>query len=127
MRRRQEQGGSARVSMDVVDEPCFSGRTSNFEVLSFKLGSRSGVPDDANIGPRHSSASLNFVGRDQRNGAHRRSVPVFELSEACCCGKGPSPGELLVRRPIAALALVPKPLVLFTAGAVAGAIGKIFL
>ncbi len=52
-------------------------------------------------------------------------APVFELAEMVE-GGGPLPGfgELLLRRPIAATALLPKSAVLFTAGAVAGALGE---
>lgn len=125
MRRRQGQGIAPSTPANLEEEPCFSGRTSNFDVLTWDSGRRSGVAD-ANIGARHHRPSLN-PGMDTRKGSKSMSVPVFELSEACCCRKGPSAGELLVRRPVAMLALVPKPLVLFTAGAVAGAIGEFLL
>lgn len=55
---------------------------------------------------------------------------MFELAAAELWPRSSPPraapqlGELLLRRPEAALALVPRPAVLFLAGAVAGAIGK---
>ena len=54
-------------------------------------------------------------------------MSVFEIAAVDDKGgrkAAPRLGELLVRRPEAALALVPRPAVLFLAGAVAGAIGK---
>ena len=49
---------------------------------------------------------------------------VFELGEVSgASGQVPKFGELLVRRPVAAAALVPNSVILFTAGAVAGALG----
>ena len=53
---------------------------------------------------------------------------MFELGEALDrSNRGPKFGELLIRRPVAATALLPNSAVLFTAGAVAGALGKITL
>ena len=53
------------------------------------------------------------------------SNSIFEL---CSSPQGASEkshlGRLLVRRPVAAVALLPQPLVLFSAGACAGALGK---
>lgn len=61
----------------------------------------------------------------------RHSASNFELAAAEAWSGfllpyrgAPQLGELLLRRPEAALALVPRPAVLFLAGAVAGAIGK---
>jgi len=51
-------------------------------------------------------------------------TPQFELGEVSSrSSQAPKFGELLVRRPVAATALLPKSVVLFTAGAVAGALG----
>lgn len=60
-----------------------------------------------------------------RDGTSRR-IPelTFELSSASGSVEKPRIGRLLVRRPVAAVALVPQPLVLFTAGALAGALGE---
>ena len=50
---------------------------------------------------------------------------IFELSAAAEREAGElSIGRLLVRRPVAAVGLLPQPLVLFSAGACAGALGK---
>lgn len=49
-----------------------------------------------------------------------RAQPVFEFASSS--GRA-TPGTLLLRRPVALLALVPRPLVLFAAAAVAGAVG----
>ena len=52
--------------------------------------------------------------------------PVFELSRGKHRGRcKPNFGRLLVKRPVAAVALIPEPAVLFTAGAVAGALGEL--
>ena len=52
------------------------------------------------------------------------SNAVFELGEVMSTSsRAPKFGELLVRRPVAAAALVPNSVILFTAGAVAGALG----
>lgn len=49
---------------------------------------------------------------------------LFELSTSeGSRDRRPSVGNLLVRRPVAAVALLPQPLVLFSAGAFAGALG----
>ena len=58
----------------------------------------------------------------------RRRVPVFELSQGHDRGKQrrPGVGRLLVNRPIATVALIPQPLVLFAAGAAAGALGEFY-
>lgn len=52
-------------------------------------------------------------------------APVFELAAAAPAGSAQNVdlGKLLVRRPVAAIALVPKSALLFAAGAVAGALG----
>lgn len=49
--------------------------------------------------------------------------PTFVLAAGGEADRQSSPGALLLRRPVAALGRVPRPLVLFTAGALAGAIG----
>eukprot|EP00884_Botryococcus_braunii_P015171 jgi/Botrbrau1/23655/Bobra.55_2s0038.1 len=66
------------------------------------------------------------VGLKSRSKCAERKLltPIFEISETCSAVDRPGVGQLLLRRPIAVLALIPKPAVLFTAGAVAGAIGK---
>ena len=52
---------------------------------------------------------------------------VFELGEVLTTSsQAPRFGELLMRRPVAAAALVPNSVILFTAGAVAGALGMAF-
>ena len=56
-------------------------------------------------------------------------MPVFELGQVSAVegsSQNPSFGELIVRRPTAAVALLPSSAVLFTAGAVAGALGRPF-
>jgi hypothetical protein len=59
----------------------------------------------------------------------RRRGPVFELSEGqgreAIGDRRPIFGKLLVKRPLAAVALIPQPVVLFAAGATAGALGKL--
>lgn len=53
-----------------------------------------------------------------------RRQPVFTLAQGGARRRGkPSLGTLILKRPIAAVALVPEPAILFTAGAVAGAFG----
>ena len=55
------------------------------------------------------------------------SNAVFELGEAMTTSsQAPKFGELLMRRPVAAAALVPNAVILFSAGAVAGALGMAF-
>lgn len=55
-----------------------------------------------------------------------KGQPVFELSRCQRRQKGkPAFGRLLFKRPVAAVALVPEPAVLFAAGAVAGALGTL--
>jgi len=60
----------------------------------------------------------------------RRCGPIFELSKGpgreAFEDRRPNVGKLLVNRPVAAVALIPKPLVLFAAGAAAGALGEPF-
>ena len=51
---------------------------------------------------------------------HRRALQAFELADG---SQRSSPGQLLLQRPSAALALLPHSVVMFTAAAVAGAIG----
>lgn len=54
-----------------------------------------------------------------------RRQPVFELSQAKRSRHGkPQLGQLLIKRPVAAIALVPEPAILFTSGAIAGALGE---
>ena len=53
-------------------------------------------------------------------------MPVFELGQVSAVegsSQNPRFGDLIVRRPTAAVALLPSSAVLFTAGAVAGALG----
>ena len=54
-----------------------------------------------------------------------RAAPAasFELATVDAIEGRPQAGKLLVSRPLAALAVLPRPLVLFAAGAVSGAIG----
>jgi hypothetical protein len=55
----------------------------------------------------------------------RQPGPLFELSAAPDAGQQQvDVGRLLVRRPVAVFALLPRPAVLFAAGAVAGALGE---
>ena len=68
-------------------------------------------------------------GEFARTGTRKRHgtavAPVFELAEVTeRGGQVPRFGELLIRRPVAATALLPNSVVLFTAGAVAGALGE---
>ena len=57
-------------------------------------------------------------------GSQPHAVPAFELAAAEEGSlTGPSIGTLLAKRPVAALALIPRSAVLFGAGAVAGALG----
>jgi solute carrier family 25 (mitochondrial phosphate transporter), member 23/24/25/41 len=99
-----------------------------------KSGSKPTAPID---GQTHME-SLKFAsislalppGKSQRtsrtsHACHRStSMPVFELGAATSTPARLTPIELAARRPIALLALVPRPLVLFTAGALSGAIAK---
>ena len=63
------------------------------------------------------------TGTSKRHGT--AAAAVFELAEVIeRGGQVPRFGELLIRRPVAATALMPKSVVLFTAGAVAGALGE---
>ncbi len=65
-------------------------------------------------------------GQEAEQPLHARSgTPVFELAAAAPAGSAHNidMGRLLVRRPVAAVALVPKSALLFAAGAVAGALG----
>ena len=51
-------------------------------------------------------------------------MPVFELGQVLeGSSQNPRFGDLIIRRPTAAVALLPNSAVLFTAGAVAGALG----
>ncbi|KAL3138930.1 hypothetical protein ABBQ32_005745 [Trebouxia sp. C0010 RCD-2024] len=59
-----------------------------------------------------------------RSRSYRPSTPCFELTVSRSEQKRPDVRYLLSKRPIALLSLVPRPAVLFTAGAVSGAIGK---
>ena len=61
---------------------------------------------------------------NDRGRGRAHAAPAYELAEAQGAQPGqPSLGHLLVKRPVAAIALVPKSAVLFAAGAVAGALG----
>ena len=53
-----------------------------------------------------------------------RQKPCFELAAASNDKDRPDARHLLSTRPLALLSLIPRPAVLFTAGAVSGAIGK---
>ncbi|CAK0785533.1 hypothetical protein CVIRNUC_008743 [Coccomyxa viridis] len=58
-------------------------------------------------------------------GHNSKVMPVFELGQVLeGSSQNPRFGDLIVRRPTAAVALLPSSAVLFTAGAVAGALGK---
>ena len=81
----------------------------------------------ANIRKRPLSAGEGDSSRHANSRGRRRAHagPAYELAEAQGAHPGqPSLGHLLVKRPVAAIALVPKSAVLFAAGAVAGALGK---
>ena len=53
-------------------------------------------------------------------------MPVFELGQVLeGSSQNPKFGDLVVRRPTAAVALLPSSAVLFTAGALAGALGRL--
>ncbi len=54
----------------------------------------------------------------------QRHAPCFELAVATNAKDRPHARHLLSNRPLALLSLIPRPAVLFTAGAVSGAIGK---
>ncbi len=54
----------------------------------------------------------------------QRQAPCFELALATKAKDRPDARHLLSNRPLALLSLIPRPAVLFTAGAVSGAIGK---
>ncbi len=54
----------------------------------------------------------------------QRQAPCFELAVATNAKDRPDARHLLSNRPLALLSLIPRPAVLFTAGAVSGAIGK---
>ncbi len=112
--RRPKRGQSQIVHFDIEDVPSFSGRHVSFEALpSQDAAATSGLQAVAGSYLHHRS----------RGGEGKRKAPIFEIAENCCTKKGPSVKQLLLRRPLAVLALIPKPAVLFTAGAVAGAIG----
>lgn len=59
-----------------------------------------------------------------RSRSNRALPPCFELAVSRSEEARPNPRYLLSRRPVALLSLVPRPAVLFTAGALSGAIGK---
>ena len=56
--------------------------------------------------------------------ANRRQLPCFELAVSDPNQNRPNVQYLLSQRPIAVLSLIPRPAVLFAAGAISGAIGK---
>lgn len=56
--------------------------------------------------------------------SNRTQPPCFELAVSSTDNSRPDVGYLLSHRPVALLSLVPRPAVLFTAGALSGAIGK---
>lgn len=55
---------------------------------------------------------------------NRTQAPCFELAFSSSDRPRPGVGYLVSNRPVALLSLVPRPAVLFTAGALSGAIGK---
>ncbi|DBA83687.1 TPA: hypothetical protein ACH3X1_006230 [Trebouxia sp. C0004] len=57
-------------------------------------------------------------------GSLQKQAPCFELTVATNTKDRPDARHLLSSRPLALLSLIPRPAVLFTAGAVSGAIGK---
>lgn len=70
--------------------------------------------------PEKKKASMHAGARD----IDARCNPVFEIGAADTTRTRVSPMKLAADRPIALLALIPRPLVLFTAGALSGAIAK---
>ena len=72
---------------------------------------------------RRRSCSQASTSQPASTALQSRQQPVFELCHSRRAGKQPEFGELLMRRPVAAVALVPQPIILFSAGAVAGALG----
>ena len=72
----------------------------------------------------HAICSCDF-GAEVAGGHSSKHTPVFELGQVVEGGSHvPRFGDLIVRRPTAAVALLPQSAVLFTAGAVAGALGR---
>jgi hypothetical protein len=75
------------------------------------------------MAPTRTEGEFARTGTSKRHGT--ADAAVFELAEVTeRGGQVPRFGELLIRRPVAATALLPKSVVLFTAGAVAGALGE---
>ena len=72
---------------------------------------------------RRGSCSQASTSQPASTALQSRQQPVFELACSRRAGKQPEFGELLLRRPVAAVALVPQPIILFSAGAMAGALG----
>lgn len=93
---------------NVIDRPHISQRCSNTYSRVFAGGGKGRGRQEA-AQPLHA----------------RTGAPVFELAAAVPAGSAQNVdlGRLLVRRPVAAIALVPKSALLFAAGAVAGALG----
>ena len=76
------------------------------------------------MAPTYTEGEFTRTGTSKRHGT--AVAAVFELAEITeRGGQVPRFGELLIRRPVAATALLPKSVVLFTAGAVAGALGDV--
>ena len=63
------------------------------------------------------------AGPRRRSRRAKQPAACFELAQAEPGSGRLTCGQLLVSRPVAALAVLPRPLVLFAAGAVSGAIG----
>ena len=91
-----------------------------------------GWVNQASFGQRRTAAAQPYC---PAAALHRQQRLVFELALAdgpAAAGQGQRPGErrrrvrpgVIARRPLVALALVPRPLMLFLVGGVAGAIGK---
>ncbi|BDA48379.1 probable envelope ADP,ATP carrier protein, chloroplastic [Coccomyxa sp. Obi] len=102
-------------------------KTHQIALTSLEIRCQSGSFATASFGM---STSGRGKGRGRQEAAQplhaRTGAPVFELAAAAPAGSAQNVdlGRLLVRRPVAAIALVPKPALLFAAGAVAGALGK---
>jgi len=65
------------------------------------------------------------AGPRRRSRRAKQPAACFELAQAEPGSGRLTCGQLLVSRPVAALAVLPRPLVLFAAGAVSGAIGAL--
>ena len=85
------------------------------------------LPLQRSDGGNAASVSWSAAGVAPRPARLRRARPApvasFELAAVDAVEGHPQAGKLLVSRPLAALAVLPRPLVLFAAGALSGAIG----